>query len=226
MSKYFQKIKCIDNSIKYLVYGYIHKVEQQVQLFCNISLNIHHICLSYFYHNEYFRKCNPVNQHINLSANKLTVTKLLRPGLRSDVKTNTNIFNIYPLIVEWKLRISRTPTNNAKFQNSLLIIWLQSYRKHKNSLKCESTEMFKYVGNHGIPFNLDSSDTLAIEINTHKQTINRQKNSNVKVMYKYTQEQQELIFANGIQYNLLIGMQNCQDSISLIDFNFRMLSVS
>ncbi len=72
MSHALKKIKSIDNGNKFTVFGYIREMEQELHLYSNIPAMISHLCLLYYFIDEYFDKCC---DQITISDNGKTITK-------------------------------------------------------------------------------------------------------------------------------------------------------
>ena len=52
-----ERLKKVDKQSKYLVHGYIHKIESTHKLSMNIPSSIIRICILFFFQTEYFEKC-------------------------------------------------------------------------------------------------------------------------------------------------------------------------
>ena len=96
-----KKLKQIDNRFKYAVFGYVRSMEPQLSHY-NVPVLISYICLSYYYHNEYFAK---KGDNVELSNNNMTVNKL-NVGWNNTTYGNIWIESDIDQIAKWTFKLS------------------------------------------------------------------------------------------------------------------------
>ena len=108
MASFLKQMKCIKQDIKFTVFGYIRQNENNLSLFCNVPSMISYLCLSYYFHGEYFEK---VANDVNVSNDKMTITKISNTNnWKNTSYGKTWIDSIIPQIVEWKFKINKMLT--------------------------------------------------------------------------------------------------------------------
>ena len=233
MSTVFKKLKTVDMSIKDSVFGYIRSMQTELRI-CNIPALISYIALNYYYHNEYFAK---FGEQVKLANNNMTVTKM-KQSSDKDYYENTTYGNTWidsniEQIATWTLKMPTSDFCLAMISKDDKIDgWLSEHDAPYYGLDLEEGEDANECndGEHAnecefeFPRDLTHlSDLIGVEISvildTMKQTIVFKVNKSSEIVAKYSKIQ----IGDKIKYKLGINLFNIEDSVSLIDFDLRLL---
>ena len=104
MAACFKQLKSIKKDTRFTVFGYVRQNENKLSLYCNIPSMISYLCLSYYYHGEYFEKAG---HDIQISNDKMTVTKVTQEcNWDNAAYGKTWIDSSIDQIVKWKFKIN------------------------------------------------------------------------------------------------------------------------
>eukprot|EP01084_Bolivina_argentea_P037165 68717_1 len=194
MSHSLNHLKSINTDIKYTVFGYIRECETKLCLHTNIPIMVSYICLSYYFHGEYFDKCS---NDIVISNSTNTITK--KEGHNSNNSIN-NIVSAWCNTTYGKLWIESDIDQIAKWTLKLnhcginTFIGLMSKDNRINS-NCSTSKDKPYYAvfhagstdyndntcvynNNMVTFK--NGDIMIFILNTQKRCISIQKNNDVQ----------------------------------------------
>ena len=119
MSTLLKQLKSIKQDTKLTVFGYVRQNENNLSLFCNVPSMISYLCLSYYFHGEYFEKGG---DDIQISDDKMTITKKTstQKNWNNTSYGKTWIDSSIPQIVEWKFKIHTMRQANMSIFISLV----------------------------------------------------------------------------------------------------------
>ena len=107
----FKLAKNVDERSKLLVFGYVRSVESALQL-PNTPPLIMHLCLTFYYLNEYFARA--LRNCFVISDDKLTVTKIdEHPDWNHTICLNEEIQSMSNAIVTWQFKIIQRSVDEA-----------------------------------------------------------------------------------------------------------------
>ena len=222
-----KELKNLKGPNKFLVFGYIRKIEQQSNL-ATIPLLIFYNILGYFYLNEYFSKCG---DEIEISDDRKTITKT--KSLGNGYWRNNSYGNLWFAsngneIATWKFRINRIKIDSSGFNEIYFVFSSKDHRLNEDAndtddipnygcSNCgELTSHGQGIGNndHYDDSMHDKDDVISITLNTKKGEILFDFIENGDTAAKYTGIEQD---AN-IKYKLAVSLSSVKNSITLVDF--------
>ncbi len=204
--------------IQHAVFGYIRKMENILSLFSTVPIIIIHICLVYYYDDEYFIKSDCNNTGIIVSND------------RKSFMNSTHKFDWIPTIYGYT-QVESTENQIAKWTFKIagyVAIFFLSKHNHQIPSNCVTTTVRPYYGfsnywkwrcdeltntSECFQVNLDLYDSFTVILNTQQKTIGLILSDN----------NTECIFENikigqDIKYKLAITMPRHGSTIKLIDF--------
>ena len=105
MASSLKQLKAIEQDTEFTVFGYVRQNENNLSLFCNVPDMVTHLCLSYYFHGEYFEKAG---DDIKISNDKMTVTKIAGPADWNNSSYGKQWINSsISQIVEWKFKVNK-----------------------------------------------------------------------------------------------------------------------
>eukprot|EP01084_Bolivina_argentea_P037160 68703_1 len=225
MATTLKQLKQINDHTKRSVFGYVREIQEKLSL-PNIPILISYLCLSYYYHNEYFTKsCD----EIEISNDRMSIKKI--KGDLSYANTtycNTWIQSTSNKIAKWTLK--------ATACSSYIYICLISNYDDKMNEDCSVYES-KYMPNYGFHKKnydimicedfgeavdvmdecIDFNEQFTIILNLKQKSIGYQYDSNDKVRNII----ENIQVGNDIKYKLAINIYETGCGISLIDFDLQ-----
>ena len=105
MTACLKQVKSIKKETQFTVFGYVRQNENKMALFCNIPSMICYLCLSYYYHGEYFEKAG---DDLQISNDKMTITKVSnKVNWLNTAYGKTWIDSNIDQIAEWKFKMNK-----------------------------------------------------------------------------------------------------------------------
>eukprot|EP01084_Bolivina_argentea_P299913 517020_1 len=101
MAIYLKELKQINNRTKHSVFGYVREMHDKLSL-PNVPILISYLCLSYYYHNEYFAKSG---DEVEILNDKMSIKKIAgHCDYNNTTYCNTWIESTSNKIAKWTLK--------------------------------------------------------------------------------------------------------------------------
>eukprot|EP01084_Bolivina_argentea_P026656 49590_1 len=226
MTDIFAKLKRVDNHSKDLVFGYIRRIQNALS-FRDIPPLVCHICLSYYYEDEFF---SSAGTEVTISNDRMTIFKHANISGWS----NTSYGNIWidshiPQIAKWTIRTKSISANkgaNDLHLSGVYVFFLSHDGKENED--CTSDEPVYGIADD-TAFVIMACDGDHAEIQSEEWRLPRDKNivmvlnTNDATISCITGDKCVEIFTNikiseNIRYKLGINLYYQNDSVSLLDF--------
>eukprot|EP01084_Bolivina_argentea_P037161 68704_1 len=233
MATTLKQLKQINDHTKRSVFGYVREIQEKLSL-PNIPILISYLCLSYYYHNEYFAKSG---NEVEISNNRMTITKIKgNMDYKNTTYCNTWIQSTSNKIAKWTFK-----TNN-KCDGDGMAIYICFVSNYDDKTNCDcSLRELKYMPNYGFDPKdeydtlmydngestsemnkpIDCSKQFTIILNLEDKFIGYQYNSNDEVIRDINYIVEDIQTGDDIKYKLAINIYETGCGISLIDFDLQ-----
>ena len=221
MSSFLKQLKSIRPDIKFTVFGYVRQSENELSLFCNVPSMISYLCLSYYFHGDYFEKAG---DDIQISNDKTTITKISEKyNWFNTSYGKTWIESSIPQIVEWKFKINKKESgcsiclclvscdNRLNFDCCLMFDAPNYGFRGDNRawIHCHGAKAKKYYHN----FQFKEGYVVSMILDTKERCLYFKKNGKQKVLFVTNMK-----IGSTIKYKMAVSLREKRNSISLIDF--------
>eukprot|EP01084_Bolivina_argentea_P037159 68702_1 len=222
MATTLKQLKQINDHTKRSVFGYVREIQEKLSL-PNIPILISYLCLSYYYHNEYFSKSG---HQIEISNDKMSIKKITGDcNYKNTTYCNTWIQSTSNKIAKWTFKTNKYCED---INGGFYICFVSNYDDKINE-DCSVYEL-KYMPNYAfyptcdevIVFDndqgedvmdeyIDLSKQFTIVLNLKQKTIGYESSNIIK----------NIEIGNDIKYKLAINIYETGCGISLIDFDLQ-----
>ena len=227
MAAFLKRLKSIKQDTKLTVFGYVRQNENKLSLFCNVPAMVSYLCLSYFFHGEYFEQAG---DDIQISNDKMTITKISNTNDWYNTSYGKKwIDSAIPQIVEWKFKINEMVDGYSIF---LCLVskdnrsnddcnrkddypnygFSANGRAAVNSQRAYKSTNWK-IGLSEKDYHYHEGDVISMILNTKSRVINFQKQGGEEVTVIGN-----ITINKDIKYKMAISIQCHLCSVSLIDF--------
>ena len=117
---------------KYTVFGYIRNIESKRTFTCDIPMMIIYICLTYYFHGEYWYK---YGHDLVISKDKTSITKAFNANNKDNRAFGKNWIDMkHPQIVKWRFKFNQI----GEFSKTHVGLWETCTCGQGNTLEDES----------------------------------------------------------------------------------------